>query len=268
MASTNRQHRKQQKKLKRQRKLKAEGQKLARERSAFREGLDSYVTEYERLKRTPIVESLIGIYELDDATYGLTPAEQLEHIGLTDHSIVSYNSDDNGEPDQHDADPKAAGSTSAVRLPSGAIRPIIFLRNRVVVDDDGEQTEEETEQNVAFGIRLVLLLHELGHAEDIALGVNFDHDRRTLQLVDAEAYAHRFVCRETKKRNYRLALAHYLDDIEGKLESGVEYVRLAAQKLHEEIDVPQLKEFAEKAWSTHKGREYYLAMERLRKSAT
>ena len=268
MARKNQQHRKQQKALKRQRKAKAERERHAKRESVFLEGVDSYVTAFQHLKRSPIVKALKGIYELnDDSFYNLTLEKKLDHIGLIGHSIVYYDCEHDYEREHHaDAAAKGTGSASAVLDSSGNIRPIIFLRDRVDVDERDEESDENIKIEVAHAIQILVLLHELGHADDIAKGINFNHDERTLDLIGAEVYAHRFACTQAKKHNYRMTLGYYLENIDDGLKSETEYVRLAAERFCAENEVAQLRDFAAKVWHEHKGREYYLAMKRSQRS--
>jgi len=263
-------HRKQQKALKRQRKAQAQRKRQAKFASVFLEGIDSYVSAFDKLKRSAIVKSLKGIYELsDDAFYKLTLEQKLEHVGLNGHSIVYYNCEHDNEKDHHaNSTAKGTGSTSAVLDPSGNIRPIIFLRDRIDVDESNEESDDGTKIEVAHAIQILVLLHELGHADDIAKGINFNHDERRLDLVAAEIYAHRFACTQAKKHNFRMALGYYLENIDEGLKSETEYVRLAAERFCAENDVSQLKDFASKVWHANRGREYYLAMKRAQRSET
>lgn len=265
MARNKRQNRTQKKNLKRRNKLHTASQRQAQRRLIFLDGLDSYAAEYEKWKRTRIVESLLGVFELsDDLFYDATDADRLAHVGLEDHRAVLFESGYESAGAPCDKDAKASGFASSVVDQSGTIRPVIFIRARIDVDDLGDNSSDDakTRDEVTHAIRLLVFLHELGHAEDIAKGVNFCFADRTLDLVRAEVYADVFACGQAKRCNYRLALGHYLDHIEGRLQSEIDYVRAAADLFHQEIDVPGMKAWASMPWSESKGFEHELARQR------
>jgi hypothetical protein len=73
---------------------------------------------------------------------------------------------------------------------------------------NNEKKERRTfiDGHVQAGIRLAVLMHEMGHADDIARGINYDHQALSLDLVGAEVYAHQFVCTHAGRNTYRLLL--------------------------------------------------------------
>lgn len=136
-----------------------------------------------------------------------------------------------------------AGYTVAVRDQYGKPRPIIFLRQDVNASPANVE-EEQNHPDFEAVVKLLVLMHELGHADDIAKSVNYNHENKSLDLVSAEAYAHAFVCRHARRIGYRLALGTYLDNIEQGLAADDPSVKLPAQRAVETLDLPSLREFA------------------------
>lgn len=84
-------------------------------------------------------------------------------------------------------------------------------------------------------------MHELGHAEDLSQQINFDNVARTMNVLSAEVYAHKFVCRYAKRFGYRLALEYYLDNFEASLKSEDDVTRWAAERTLNELDIVDLR---------------------------
>lgn len=213
----------------------------------FIDGFDSYADEYRKWKKTDLVPSLLGIYELsDDDFYAETVEAQLDAVGRGGLEVVYYETGAE-QVGSRDRDSVGSGCTSAVRDPYGKVRPIIFIRQSVELtptDPTDPPDSPELEKVVADGIRLLALIHEVGHAHDIARGINFKHDDHLLNHVGAEAFAHSFVIEHTRKRNYRLALGSYLEHLEtaAKVEDTV--VRTAAEHAIHGHDWAELKKWA------------------------
>ncbi|MDB5336777.1 MAG: hypothetical protein JWN70_2396 [Planctomycetaceae bacterium] len=76
--------------------------------------------------------------------------------------------DGKGHREQTGGNP--TGFCCAIRDNDNRIKPVVFVRQNIVLATDGDNAEE-----VKAALRLLVLLHELGHAEDIVKGVNFNH---------------------------------------------------------------------------------------------
>ena len=259
MSRTSKQHVKQAKR----RRQKTEKQRKHRARTfAFLDGADSYADQYERLKHEMLTRSLVGIYELDDDSFNLSLTDKLESLELNDLAIVEYESEFDSSTNESGV--KGTGVTCIVQDTSGNVRPIVFLRERVSLSPASDEGDAEHAKEISFAIRVLILLHEVGHAEDISRGINFDHVQRRMDRINAEVYAHSFVCKHTRRRNYRLALDYYLDDLEEKRQANTEYVRLAAEAFFVSTDVRSLRQWTEEACSfDKKGAQYQLATYRL-----
>lgn len=256
------------KKLKRKKRLAVRVKHRSEWNDRFLDRLGSYATEFDRLRRRPPIRSLVGIYELEDEEfYDLTTEQKLTALRLSGMSNLLYDCEYDNEAGTIGRTASGTGYAAPLRVDGQGVRPIIFLRRRVEVDS-GSDVDAGMRNEVAATTRLVVLLHELGHAEDIERGVNFDHATLKLDLVSAEAYAHRFACDFARMHNYRLAIRHYLGGIDNHLKSETEYVRLAAERFVETTDVAGLKVFADQVWSEHRGPDYWLAKKRSEKQET
>ncbi len=196
----------------------------------FEDGKDSYKDEYARWKKRNAVKYLIGIYELAEDEYYQSPRQKLDTVGL-DHYQYNEYSDGSDDPPVEDRDCKATGCAMPVVDLYGRVRPVIFVRRETQFINDV----------VSDMVLTMVLLHELGHAEDISRGSNFDHKTRTFDRVEAEVYAHLFACKKAFRSNYLLALRYYLQNLEEQRESDNKAVSLSAKKAYQELAADEWK---------------------------
>lgn len=199
-------------------------------RRPFIDGFDSYASDYERWKKMEVVKGLVGVYELSDEQFQKDTRDLLPAFGFSSHEQLFYNVEHDNAASQRDMAPSGTGWTSAIRDPYGRVKPIIFLRKSVVVDDPNDDNSE-----FEGATRLLVLMHELGHAKDIVNAENYDHDALSLDIVAAEVYAHRFVFRHAVRMGYRLVLRSYLDAVKEHLAEADEAARLAAERFFSEL---------------------------------
>lgn len=222
-------------------------QELARRRP-FIDGYDLYADEYERWKRMDIVKRLIGVYELSHEQCEKDTQELLPEFGLTSHQQLVYDAEvDNSGGVTEDADDSrvsGSGWTSAVRDQYGRVRPVVFVRRDIAIAEPEESDDEKYNQEVVAAVKLLVLMHEFGHADDISRGVNYDHVALKLDIVAAEIYAHKFVMQHAKRLDYRLALKQYISSIEEHRVSENEAARLAAERLFEDASIEEYRRAA------------------------
>jgi hypothetical protein len=191
----------------------------------FIDGLDTYADEYARLVRNSGVKRLLGVYEIPAERFDVSGDGNLRVAGihhpqvmLTDASIP-----DDEEPGKDGfAGPEvtATGNTIATRNQHGHVQSAIFICNAPTGLEhilDGPECA-----------RTLVLLHELGHADDMAKGLNFDFSTDRLNWIGAEVYAHDYVIRSCLRRGYRLALLGYLNTLNANLHSTSVVVSKAA----------------------------------------
>ncbi len=202
--------------------------KKRRPRKTFIEALDSYCDEYEYWKRAAFIKHLVGVFEVAEAQFQLGLEGLLLAAGLGDYSGVLYTSDyDNtGSRDQPIS---GTGCAIAVRDIYGRIRPVVFVCSDVQSIEENGEANEGNHPQFADSVRLLVLIHELGHADDISKGINYDHEQLKIDLGAAEAYAHSFVCKHAQKNNYTLLLEIYLDNVERMAQSEDDSERVGAE---------------------------------------
>lgn len=64
-----------------------------------------------------------------------------------------------------------------------------------------------------YALKLPVLLHEVGHVKDMEGKVHFDRDSKTVDLIEAEVYAHCFSLNECFDRAYYMSGEMYLDSL-------------------------------------------------------
>jgi hypothetical protein len=237
-------------------------ERRAQEReSVFLDSLDRYEDEYDAIRRVKPVKGLLGVFEFNDKEfYALSLEDKLGQAGFPGHSIVYYTADiDHGPLDKSAT---GVGHTCAVRSPAGKMRSIIFVRKDIAVKS--EVDDPHLKREVEFGVRILLLLHEMGHADDIRKGVNYDHENLTLDVVAAEVYAHGFALAEAKRRDYRLALGQYVRELQTQRESEDEYTRRIMKRVFSTLDVDAYERFACGVWTNNPdGQDTALARRRI-----
>lgn len=232
----------QKRKAKQRKETLAEKRREAERRNIFIDGMDKYADEYARTLANPPLSGLFGAFELEDEQfYNQSLEVHLAGVGLGDHRILKWNSELSRKGHSPEDDVHGAGAANAVMTDGGRIISVVFLRKHVPSDsDDGFHDEFESV------VKLLVLLHEVGHAKDMLEQINFKHDTGTVDIVSAEAFAHLFALRHLKKRNCRVAIQQYVQQLDKWIEGEAteEYVRRAAQKTVEALDFPAIRELS------------------------
>jgi hypothetical protein len=124
-----------------------------------------------------------GVYEVDTLE-GFDIREACRSYGLEIEEIRGFESENEADAVRYhqQAQMQHAGVTTLVKI-GGLLKPLIFVK-RVLADD--------ARLNECF--RYGIALHELGHADDMIRGVNYQ-DGRAISLDRAEAYAEVFSLR-------------------------------------------------------------------------
>ncbi len=191
----------------------------------FVEGIDSYCDEYEYWKKTTIIKRLVGIFEVAEEQFRRNLEDLLASVGLSAYSVVRYTSEYENKPGG-DEPISGTGCAVAVQNVYGKIVPVVFVQKDV--KSVGEESEEEHPQ-FSDSVRLLVLLHELGHADDISKGINYDHRELTVDFAEAEAYAHAFVCKQAQRNSYPVLLSLYLENVERMAKSEHDAERVGAE---------------------------------------
>jgi len=206
-------------------------------RQARNEFLGPFVDEYRRVCEKAMRQhgSLIGIFDCpDEVFYDLDTNGRLAHFDFGQFQEVLLNVVDSLD---FDADPTTRDGTINKHRPRPVGTSITGCTSvvsdgssrRIVVFMRDATGGSEGDPEVKAALKLTALFHELGHVTDIEQGVNYRETQ--LELVPAEAFAHRHACRELIAGRYRLPLGYYLDAVEQMTESPSEYVRFAAREV-------------------------------------
>lgn len=134
-----------------------------------------------------------GVFTVEDVD--VSDRELFQQHGLEFEEIVSFVSDNETEATnykQH-SEVQNSGVTILARI-GGLLKPTIFIK-RVMIDHAG------MDDLARYGITL----HELGHAEDMILGVNL-RKGEPFSLAKAEAYAEVFCLRQLNKRKEDISI--------------------------------------------------------------
>lgn len=182
----------------------------------FFDALDSYETEFHTLVAEARAShpSLVGVFEVDDEDrafserhqYGVEPGWEHIVFTCTDPNATTYN-------DPHH-EGNICGSTTAYREPGGRVRTLVLIRRAVpgtVLHRDGK-----------YAFKLIALLHELGHVEDIERQVNFHPAEGVADIIRAEVYAHLHALDCCNRRGLFLP-ADTLEDALRKYLGGADY---------------------------------------------
>lgn len=202
----------------------------------FIEGADPYRGEYDwwLANAAGIIRGPLEVVRLDaDLFYSASLEEVVAIAGHKDFEPLYYNVDVDNSDTRKNRNSFGTGYAFAARDHYGKVRPFIAIRGLA---------DAPVEDPIADGyMDLLVLLHELGHAEDISRCVNYDHDAKKLNLVDAELYAHDFVRRHALKCGYNILFGYYLNNIEAWRQTDDDSLRLPAERFCESNSIPDLR---------------------------
>lgn len=204
----------------------------------FIEGKTSYIGEYRLWQTAKIVKGLLGVFEIPFNEFVTQTTE--EHLALVGHAgltVITYDPDEEGYY-RPNPDADVAGYTCGVRTPYGKVKSIIFMRREVHLRQ--EIPDQDTADEIrAFG-KLGILMHEMGHAEDIDKSINYDHQTPSFDGVAGEVYAHAFALKHAQRLGYRHLLFSYCRSLEDDLRSENDVYREAAKRVRDLFDIPAI----------------------------
>jgi len=216
-------------------------------RKQFVEGRDSYEVGYRRFCRSAPDEhpSLLRVIECDDDSfYDMTTDEKLRHFGLGGYTEVIFKTADDidftkdpttskdgvvNASRQKSGGTSITGCTSVIEV-HGKRRTIVFMRKATGTDDSEE---------IMCALKLAALFHEIGHVDDYEKGVNWKQE--TVNVVDAEVYAHHYACTRLLEAKQRVLLKYYLTGLDQMAESQSEYVKRGALRVMESPEYAKYK---------------------------
>jgi hypothetical protein len=175
----------------------------------FYDGLDLAEDEFRKLVAwaKAVFPSLHEVYEVNSVDFNL-PSNS-ERLGLPgDWSQIFFSCNDERSSSYAIREPQAnlRGATTAFEDPAGGLHTVI----EVIKNPSGATLHKENK----YILKLPTLLHEIGHAKDHHEGINFNREKRTANLVEAEVFAHLFALNECFSRAYYLSGEFYLKALE------------------------------------------------------
>lgn len=158
------------------------GSKQPPHKRAFLDGVGSYGNEYRFWIKFSPVKSLLGIFELEDCDYFNSSTQDLmPRFGFGACEQLFYKVDTNNESTSVDEDKDIFGGwASAVKDVHGKVRSIIFIRAGL----PAFECREEPTPEAAAAVKLMVLLHELGHADDIHKCINYNHELHWMDILE------------------------------------------------------------------------------------
>lgn len=132
-----------------------------------------------------------SIHFVFDEIYVKDEKEKLSYVGLESYEPIYFSNKGLQYPPGMglQSSSNMRGATICIRNDS-KIRQVIFLPKEVI---KGTYLHAEYQDEKKSLLQLCALLHELGHVEDMQKSINFSFaDKPTIQLLEAEAYAHTY----------------------------------------------------------------------------
>ena len=145
-----------------------------------------------------------SIHFVSDEIYVKDEKEKLSYVGLESYEpIYFYNKGLQYPPGMGlQSSVNMRGATICIRNDS-KIMQVIFLPKEVI---KGTNHHAEDQDEIKSLLQLCALLHELGHVEDMQKSINYSFaDMPTVQLLEAESYAHTYTLNYLNRAGARIA---------------------------------------------------------------
>ncbi len=182
--------------------------------------------ERRRHRSVELVHELSGIEPQGDR-------ELLAFVGFPTAEVLRWTIDDSLAYASNQFVPKG-GIAKAARLPGRSeISTFVFLK-----------CQEETSPEVRNCVLIAVLMHEMGHVDDIERGKHLRFDS-VVDIVAAEEYANRYALRRMMRENLRFPLGVLLGSILKDARQGGEGTvgREAATRIVESGEYKQYRQF-------------------------
>lgn len=206
-------------------------------RRSFIEGIDSYQTELQRWIADPPIRHMVGVHVLPREQFVLPLKEKLAIVGMPHLEPINYTTTVNRvEPEQR---ANGAGFCAAVRDQYKKIRPIVFVQKEI------DLTLGEFADEIRAAFRLLILIHELGHAQDILERKNFNHDIPSVDLIGAELFAHRYVFRQCRTHGFYKLTYQYLKELKDQAGFACPVMSQSARAAVEDLPPEELQRYSQ-----------------------
>ena len=193
---------------------------------AFLDFLDSYEAEFAKLVDEYLASrpTLIGIYETDDE--GLKSIDWARFGGAADWQQVFYNCDDDTTETYGREDKRAnvQGSMVTLRDTNGGIHTMVRIYRNMKCAFQHKEFK--------YALKIPALLHEIGHVIDVEERINFDPEKGTCRILDAEVFANNYTLEQCVQRGYRQSFKIWLDSWRGYVDAEDYRGEVARKTLH------------------------------------
>jgi hypothetical protein len=173
----------------------------------FFDYLDSYPDEFKRVADKAIAEhpTLVAVHEVDDKVFE-KPENHWEELGYGHLKQVFFTiGDEFADYGKRSLDANLAGHTTAFLDREGDIHTVIIMKQSI--------RTSFRHGHLKYALKIASLCHEIGHVEDIEKRTNFKFDPPTLDIIEAEAYAHLYALEMLAKRGLRMSYTMLADGL-------------------------------------------------------
>ena len=193
----------------------------------FCEYIDSYEVEFKKTAELAVQQhpSLLGVHEIDEDTYHREHPDwnELGYGHLDYHTFSVEGFDDYGR----NADSSnICGSMSMFFDADRTVRSVVLIRRRV--------PKGPASRDGKYAFKLMALLHELGHVEDLEAKVNIDLESDKFDLIEAEVFANLHCLRQLAERSAPNLFDQFLSGMKNGLAAGG-FMRTVASEVLERV---------------------------------
>ena len=185
----------------------------------FYDYYDSYFDEFLRVAAEAKQQfpSLLNIVEADDEEYFGTDRSRFA-AGMQ-QIFWRTEAEENGYGTSRDKS-NVNGYTNAFIKEDGEVKTLVVIRKGI--------PNSKPHREFKYVLKLVALLHELGHVDDMEREINFNHAAKTFDVIEAEVFAHLYSLRRMAERNYYQCFNMLVEALR-KYTGGTNYLRDVAK---------------------------------------
>ena len=193
----------------------------------FYDYLDSYTQVFHKFANEAVKNqpSLLGVHELDEDANTV----ELDWSSLGYKNLEQIFFDIDGELDDYgkgSADANLSGSMTAFRNENGELKSIITIQKSV----KGSMQLAEYK----YALKVAALVHEIGHVVDLESGKNIDAVDKTMDVFEAEAFAHLYALERLAKSGLRQSFMMLYDAL-AEAVGGAGYIAKVAGLVMERV---------------------------------
>lgn len=159
----------------------------------FYDFYDSYTDEFSKIVTQAVSDhpTLLGVFEVDDPDYFGSDHSKFAP-GMT-QIFWRMPQEPSGYGKKGD-ESNISGNTMAFHTASGELKTLVHIRKKV--------PDSKPHREFRYIMKLIALLHELGHVHDMEHAINFKHALSEADIIEAEVFAHLYALEWMAKQNY------------------------------------------------------------------